>query len=483
MTHFERTDQLSLMHPDPANAGFARARAPITQIALALSAVFAPFLATASTPAPHHPAATPQTWIVQNCSDHDPGSLRDIVENPANAQTGDTVDLSHLPTSCGIVNSVVTLGAEITIDQDDLTLVGPASGQGSVTISGADASRVIRHAGVGTLALLDLRIAHGYYQSVNPARGGCVLSLGSVSLTNTTVASCKAKSGMSDASGGGIAAHYEVALDHSTVSGNAAIALASGGYGGGISAGSFQSKYSSVSTNSVICGSVGAGAGGGLMVYGQTGIYHSTFDHNSAAFGGAIRATLSMHMSNSTISHNSGRYAPVDIGSGASLTAEIVNSTIAFNHADDPMRGGGVFFVSLQATDALSLYSSIIADNTTGATNTPSDIYVQNGHGVLSGGQNLVIAANVSPPANVITVTSDPMLAPLQATGGGPATHELLSGSPAISMGNAVASFPLDTNEFDERGPGYLRETAIAGNAYVDLGAVQFDRIFVSGFN
>jgi hypothetical protein len=146
---------------------------------------------------------------------------------------------------------------------------------------------------------------------------------------------------MSDAAGGGIAAHYEVALDHSVVSGNAAIAPTSGGYGGGISAGSFQSKYSAVSANSVVSGFAGAGAGGGLMAYGQTGIYHSTFDHNIAAFGGAIRATGSMHMSNSTISQNSGRYAPLYVGSGISLTAEIANSTIAFNHADDPSRGGG----------------------------------------------------------------------------------------------------------------------------------------------
>jgi hypothetical protein len=188
-------------------------------------------------------------------------------------------------------------------------------------------------------------------------------------------------------------------------------------------------------------------------------------------------------MSNSTISHNSGRYAPVDVGSGVSLTAEIANSTIAFNHADDPMHGGGLFFVSLQATDALSIYSSIIADNTAGAMNAPSDIYVQSGHGVLKGLQNLVIAANVSPPANVITVTSDPKLAPLRTTGGGPATHELLPGSPAIGAGNMFASFPLDANEFDERGPGYSRKTTIGGNAYVDLGAVQFDRIFTDDFD
>ncbi len=196
---------------------------------------------------------------MQNCSDHDPGSLRDIVENPANAQSGDIVDLSHLPTSCGIVNSVVTLGAEITIDQDDLTLVGPASGQGSVTISGADASRVLRHAGAGTLALLDLGIAHGYYQSINSASGGCILSMGSVSLKNAVVTGCKAKSSMSAASGGGIAAHYAVALDHSSVSGNAAIAPTTGAYGGGIRAGSFLSKYSSVSANSAISGVRGLG--------------------------------------------------------------------------------------------------------------------------------------------------------------------------------------------------------------------------------
>jgi hypothetical protein len=483
MTHLERNRRRTPTHPGPANATLARVHVPITQIALALSVIFAPVFATSAVPAPRRPATTPQTWIVQNCSDHDPGSLRDIVENPANAQSGDIIDLSHLPTSCGIVNSVVTIGAEITIDQDDLTLVGPTQDQGSVTISAADASRVLRHAGAGTLALLDLGIAHGYCQSINAASGGCVLSMGSVLLKNAVVTACKAKSGMSAASGGGIAAHYAVALDHSSVSGNVAMAPTTGAYGGGIRAGSFQSKYSSVSTNSAISGYAGLGAGGGLMVYGQAGIYHSTFDHNSAGFGGAIRANGSMHMSNSTISHNSGTFAPVEVESGISLTAEIANSTIAFNHADDPTRGGGVYFASPLATDALSIYSSIIADNTAGAMNTPSDIYVKNGHGVLSGLENLVIAANVAVPANVITVTSDPMLAPLQTTGGGPATHELLSGSPAISTGNVLASFPLDANNFDERGPGYLRETAIAGNAYVDLGAVQFDRIFVSGFN
>jgi hypothetical protein len=236
------------------------------RLALALSTACIPLAATAaaSFPAAHHAPTAPSIWVVQNCSDHDPNSLRDIVQNPAYAQSGDIVDLTHLPTSCGLADSVITLDSEIAIAQDNLSLIGPARGQGSVTISGGGVSRVLNHAGAGTLDISDLRISQGYYQTVGAANGGCILSAGSVALKNARVTGCKTKSTMGRASGGAIAAHYDVGLDHSVVSGNQALAPSSGGYGygGAIRAGNFHCKYSSISANSMIAGLAGAGAGG-----------------------------------------------------------------------------------------------------------------------------------------------------------------------------------------------------------------------------
>jgi hypothetical protein len=119
------------------------------------------------------------------------------------------------------------------------------------------------------------------------------------------------------------------------------------------------------------------------------------------------------------------------------------------------------------------VHSSIIANNTAGGV--PADIFIYPGHGTMSGGaDNLVIAANVSPPPGVITVTEDPKLGPLQLNGGWTATHRLLPGSPALGMGNNTALPPAFVN--DQRGPGYPRSTG--PNGTVDIGAFEFDTIF-----
>jgi hypothetical protein len=247
------------------------------------------------------------------------------------------------------------------------------------------------------------------------------------------------------------------------------------GIGGGICAHGLIAKYSTISDNIVYDGVGGQSVGGGAVAYGAMGIYHSTVDHNTSATGSALVARSSMNISNSTISSNHGSTSTIFIHASPAVF-EIANSTIAQNQLGT---GGaiGAVYLNAQDTDTLSLFSTIIAKNTAG--NVGADLYVRQGHGTIAGADNLVIASNVALPAGVVTVISDPKLGPLQFNGGRVRTHELLPGSPAIGKGNHVASFPpYDGNVYDGRGAGYPRTSGASGTS--DIGAVEFDRIFVS---
>ena len=90
-----------------------------------------------------------------------------------------------------------------------------------------------------------------------------------------------------------------------------------------------------------------------------------------------------------------------------------------------------------------------------------------------------MIASSLSPP-DVITVTADPKLGPLQFNGGPTRTHALLPGSPALGVGNDnLISHGFTT---DQRGLGYPRTTGTGGNITTDIGAVEFDTIFLGRF-
>ena len=91
-----------------------------------------------------------------------------------------------------------------------------------------------------------------------------------------------------------------------------------------------------------------------------------------------------------------------------------------------------------------------------------------------NGHDSLVVASNVALlPPGVITVTSDPKLGPLQSNGGPTPTHQLMIDSPAHNIGNNDAGSTLE-----QRGAEYPR----TGGGSVDMGAVQFDTIFVDAF-
>jgi hypothetical protein len=138
----------------------------------------------ASRPAATRPAGT---IVVTNCDDSGAGSLRDAVDN---AVTGDVIDLSSL--AC----SAITLSTGLVSTVDDLTLRGP--GAGALAIDGNDAVRVIEQQGYDMLTIEGLTIRNGSYIYSGPglygglAPGACVLSRGSVTLTDSTLEHCSA---------------------------------------------------------------------------------------------------------------------------------------------------------------------------------------------------------------------------------------------------------------------------------------------------
>jgi hypothetical protein len=262
---------------------------------------------------------------------------------------------------------------------------------------------------------------------------------------------------------GQIGTGVTVYVTRSTISGNTADVETNGNaIGGGISAWSLTSLYSN------FVGNTAGVDGGGVFARWNSLVKYSTFENNSSLFsGGAIDhwATTDLMIVNSTFSRNRSHGGGA-IDSGGTL--EIYNSTIAFNSSDSSIAGGIYFNGS-----SLKLERTIVAGNQN-TTSIGSDIFV--GGGTLSGAANAVMSSNTSPPG-VITVTSDPMLAPLSWTGGLTRTHGLLLNSPLIGVGNNAIN-----RTYDQRGFGFPRATGPMTT--VDIGAVQFDdRIFVSNLD
>jgi hypothetical protein len=230
-------------------------------------------------------------------------------------------------------------------------------------------------------------------------------------------------------------------------------------------------------SNSTLRDNSASGAGGGIYNFGNATlrISNSTLRDNSAS-GGSVNngggifnnSSATLTITNSTISGNSA------IGSGGGIrndgSATISNSTISGNSAG--FHGGGIFN-SGGAT--LMISNSIL--NTSGASG--SNIFNNFGT-VTSLGYNLSSDAaggdGNTGPGGFLNATgdirnTDPMLGSLADNGGPTFTHALLTGSPAIDMGDPN----FDPNDFDppmiydQRGPGFPRVV----NGRIDIGAFE----------
>jgi hypothetical protein len=116
------------------------------------------------------------------------------------------------------------------------------------------------------------------------------------------------------------------------------------------------------------------------------------------------------------------------------------------------------------ATAGVTLTDTILADPTGGRdlVNDPND------PGSITGGSNLVVSSAGPVPAGVVTVTADPLLAPLRNHGGATPTYALLPGSPALDAGTA-ATDPTTGQTLPEDQRGVARPQGAAP----DIGAFE----------
>lgn len=465
------------------------------------------------------------TRPVTSCADDDdPGTLRNVL---AVAGEGDIVDLSAL--TC----STITL-TQGEIDTSvlgehhlyDITVQGP--GREALTIDANGLSQAFMVGGfssnTGTFTLNDVTVANGSYAG---SLAACILGFGgAVELNRVTVTNCHSSGTqklvfggavdvttlrMTDSSithssltatgingtgiGGGAYSTGDATLVRSTVSGNTVVAPWADreGYitrGGGLYVnGNLDMVDSTVSGNAISASNDGEDAdGGGIYVRGVASIQGSTISGNSADGngGGVFKAVFSIwgdppppqdtriDILNSTISGNS---AADGAGIVSRRPAGLWNSTVAFNQASG--NGGGLMLQTTAAdgaAGALELQSTILAANTDagGASDIGTDAAV-----TISGGSNLVMAADPLLQLPADTLQDDPSLLPLADNGGLTLTHALDTASPALDAGNNVAAL-----EFDQRGEGFPRvigTTADIG-AFEQQAPLDDDTIFRDGF-
>lgn len=419
-------------------------------------------------PAPSHAAV----HVVSNCKDSGNGSLRAAI---ASAASGDVVDLSRL-----LCTRITLTGGELIVPQASLTLRG--RNRAAMTIDGNLNGRVLRHDGTGWLHIENLTIARGHLIGPSRAEGGCVRSAGSVELDCVRVKGCIAEPvggapGEGISAGGGVSAVGDIVVSNSAVHDNQA---RDRGLGGGLrtESGHVKLLHSQVVRNRGL-------RGGGTGSLTLTAVY-STFEANTAQFGGGAysgqRVILNKttflnnrsvaapgfgqeeggaglfsyghaYISDSTFSGNSGtRYGALRLASGS-----IENTTIAFNRDEavdweTGQCGGALFAFGLQ------LDSTVVARNTCAVG---GDVDIVDGVRI-EGSHNLVEHSFSALPAD--TLQGDPRLAALADNGGPTMTHMPAANSPVVDRGENPSS-----RMYDQRGPGFPRRRGLD----VDMGAVE----------
>ena len=196
-------------------------------------------------------------------------------------------------------------------------------------------------------------------------------------------------------------------------------------------------------TNSTLSNNRADNNGGGILNGGTLTVMSSTLSNNSSGYfgGGGILNNGILTVTNSTLSNNSASYYGGGIVNFATLT--MTNSTLSNNSGN--ATGGGLFNAG---GSTATLNNNIVANSNSG-----DDIVNE---GTLSGSNNLIeVGSGLSGLSG--TLTSDPLLGPLQDNGGPTFTHGLFPGSPAINAGNNSLALDVNGNPLttDQRGTGF----------------------------
>ena len=438
-------------------------------------------------------AVPPHTaFIVQNCLDHGPGSLRQAVIDDT---AGEPIDLTQL--TC----SAITLTTGSIVVQRAQLIRGP--GAAAFTIDGAGLGRVFTQTSAQTLALFGMTLRNGYADSfgggcvysagalqlmdavvrdchvasTSTVKGGGVLVVGALIATNSSIVDNDLYSALGNAIGGGVFADGAVVLDHSTISGNVVTSTsgnvtASGGVDIG---GVLTMMYSTVSDNRVSGLPSTPGLIGGIRARHGATITQSTIAGNFAdgSTGGLWlygSASTPNWIIESTISGNAAgdRIGGLEVFGPTS----ILNSTIVFN-TETAHFGGGVYIYDGLIHNEIE--STIIAANTSAGGSTQNIGLGHPGGGVT--GANNLIGPSPSVTLPIDTIGGDPKLLPLHDNGGPTKTHALRPGSPAVDAGNVSSGVTTD-----QRGTGFPR---VIGSS-TDIGSfegVDADSIFYNGFD
>lgn len=368
-------------------------------------------------------------------------------------------------------NSVVSGNVAAAVFNED------SNQYGYISAGGGLASR-------GTVTIVDSQITGNRVEATLPftyelrlqqaGGGGISTYFQPLTITNSVISGNFAGCNLEEvqcyqAVAGGVRALGGLTIDSSTISDNVTeavyriigVGIEVEGYG-------VQITNTTISNNQARPGSsTFLNWGGGILLSNSTAdIRYSTFNGNiGTGRGGAIFLDNSAAtVSNATISGNTvidqGGGVFLSYSDGAALTLE--NSTVTLNGSTGEAGGGGIVDYT-NRYGATVLQSSIVAGNIITADTPIFDADLGVSAGSVDGANNLIVAASgVALPSD--TISTDPMLGPLQDNGGPTWTHALLPASPAIDAGNNAAKL-----DFDQRGEGYPRVSGFAA----DIGAFE----------
>jgi parallel beta-helix repeat protein len=355
--------------------------------------------------------------VTSTADDGSTGTLRWAIAQANAASSASSIDIQ-----------LATSPRTITLSQGQLELsntsasisIYDGAGQGPVTVSGNNASRVFQVDPGVTASFSGLTITGGAR-----ALGGGLYNSGAATLTDCNVGGNTAFS-----KGGGLqnAAAASLTVVNCMISGNVGQGLVN--YG------------TATLTGCTISGnSAHYGTGGGVATYngGTTTLSSCTISGNSAQDGGGLSNFAATTLTNCTITGNS------DAGEAGGLfnsgsTANpgqliLTDCTVSGNSGG---AGGLLNFFDVTLTN------TIVAGNT-GGTGNPFDI-----SGSVAGTYNLIGIGGSGGLSNgidgniVLTSLDSLGLAPLADNGGTTQTMALLPGSPALGAGTAASGVTAD---------------------------------------
>jgi hypothetical protein len=294
--------------------------------------------------------------------------------------------------------------------------------------------------------------------------GGLYVSGGALMIATTPIASNQGTGGPGGAfgeggagQGGGVFNGGTLTLANSTIASNLGTGGTGGygwnggtGQGGGLyNAGTLTLRHSTTDSDQATGGPAGSGYGGSPGRGEGGGLYN----------GGTLALGDSTLSGNSVTGGNGG-----GIFTACTSPVTLMSVTLTANRTNtDGFDGGGVFI----ASGSPVLHNTLIAANFRGATGTirddvvgrldPGGDYNLIGDGTgMSGLQNGVNGNLVGSASDPV----DPLLGPLQNSGGPTKTHALLAGSPALNAGD-----PSQLGVPDQRG--------VVRSGGVNIGAYQ----------